>query len=313
MQPEFQDYYAALGLSPDADDKAIKQAYRKLARQYHPDVNPGDSKAEERFKEVNEAYQVLSDPEKRAKYDQMRQNYQQWQQRGGQPGGFNWGDWQAGPGEYTYTNISPEDLQDMFGEEDPFSDFFGSIFGQYGGSARQQAQRPRAGRDAEVLVHVTLEEAFHGTTRTIQRGERRIEARIPAGVRSGSRIRLANQGHPGVAGGQAGDLYLVIEVEPHAVFERDGDDLIADVPVDIYTAAAGGEARVPTIDGSVMLKIPPRTQAEKTFRLRNKGMPHLEKPEQRGDMYARVKLVLPHSMSDDEVETLKSLKQKQQV
>jgi curved DNA-binding protein len=308
---EFKDYYAALGVAPDADDQAIKQAYRKLARQYHPDVNPGDKQAEERFKEINEAFQALSDPERRRKYDEMRSQYQRWQQRGGR-GDFDWGQWQAAPGEQVYTyNVSPEDLEDLFGDASPFSDFFSSIYGRAeGGPARRAREaRPRRGRDVEALVEITLEEAFHGTTRSIQIGDRRIEARIPAGVRSGSRIRLAGQGAPGVAGGPAGDLYLNVEVAPHAQFERDGDDLRVTVPVDIYTAASGGEVRVPTLDGAVMLKIPPRTQADRVFRLRGQGMPRLEMPTERGDLYARVKLILPEPLSDSELETLQQLAQ----
>jgi curved DNA-binding protein len=308
---EFKDYYAALGVAPDADDQAIKQAYRKLARQYHPDVNPGDNQAEERFKEINEAYQALSDPERRRKYDELRDQYQRWQQRGGR-GDFNWGRGQAAPGEQVYTyNVSPEDLEDIFGDASPFSDFFSSIYGQTEGGPTRRARevRPRRGRDMEAPVEITLEEAFHGTTRSIQIGDRRIEARIPPGVRSGSRVRLAGQGAPGMAGGPAGDIYLSVEVVPHPHFERDGDNLRVDVPVDFYTAALGGDVRVPTLDGAVMLKIPPRTQADRTFRLRGKGMPRLERPDERGDMYARVKLVLPEPLSDTELETLRQLAQ----
>jgi len=309
---EFKDYYAALGVAPDSDEKAIKQAYRKLARQHHPDVKPGDKEAEERFKEINEAYQALSDPERRKKYDELRKQYQQWSERGGR-GDFNWGQWQAAPGEpgqgVESYNVSPEDLEDLFGGGSPFSDFFGSIFGQAGvGSAGAgRAPRPRRGRDLEAGVEITLEEAFHGTTRSLQIGDRRIEARIPPGARSGSRVRLAGQGSPGVAGASAGDLYLVIEVVPHPGFVREGDDLRADVRVDFYTAALGGEARVPTIDGAVTLKVPPRTQADKTFRLKGKGMPRLGRPGERGDMWARVKLVLPEPMNDAEIEGLRRL------
>jgi curved DNA-binding protein len=299
---EFKDYYAALGLAPDADEQTIKQAYRKLARQYHPDVNPGDMQAEERFKEINEAYQALSDPERRRRYDELREQYQHWQQRGGR-GDFNPGRGPAAPGAQTYTyNVSPEDLEDIFGDASPFSDFFSSIYGQPAGEPARRAReaRPRRGRDLEAPIEISLEEAFHGTTRGIQVGDRRIEARIPPGARSGSRVRLSGQGVPGAAGGPAGDLYLNVEVAPHPGFERDGDDLRADAPVDFYTAALGGNVRVPTLDGAVMLKIPPHTQADRVFRLKGKGMPRREKPAERGDLYARVKLVLPEPLSDSE-------------
>jgi len=306
---EFKDYYAALGVAPDADEQTIKQAYRKLARQYHPDVNPGDTQAEERFKEINEAYQALSDPERRRKYEELREQYQRWQQRGGR-GDFDWGRGQAAPGQYTYS-ASPEDMEDIFGDASPFSDFFSSIFGQAadGPTRRAREVRPRRGRDVEAPVEITLEEAFRGTTRGIQIGDRRIEARIPPGVRSGSRVRLAGQGSPGAAGGPAGDLYLNVEIAPHPQFERDGDDLRENVPVDIYTAATGGQVRVPTLDGAVKLKIPPRTQADRVFRIKGKGMPRREKPTERGDLYARVKLVLPEPLSDTELETLRQLAQ----
>ncbi len=325
METEFKDYYAALGLSPDADDQAIKRTYRKLAREYHPDRNPGDTQAEERFKEINEAYQVLGDQEKRKKYDALRQQYQQWQQRGSPGGGFNWSQWQAAPGEwnsYSY-NVSPEDLEDLFGEASPFSDFFSAIFGQAGpqgyaqgfpqGFTQTRTAPPRRGRDVDVNVELTLEEAFHGTVRAIQAASRRIEARIPRGVRTGSRVRLAGQGSPGAgSNAPAGDIYLNVQVLPHPRFERDGDDLRCELPIDIYTAIIGGEVRVQTIDGNVMLKILPQTQADRTFRLRGRGMPRLDQPEQRGDLYAKAKLVLPDQLSNDEIETLRSLALKRQ-
>jgi curved DNA-binding protein len=303
---EFKDYYQTLGVPPDADEKTIRQAFRKLARQYHPDVNPGDKAAEEQFKAINEANQVLTDPEQRKKYDALRAQYQQWQQSGGRPRDFNWQAWSAQPGEGVYGQYAtPDDLQDIFGDESPFSDFFTSIFGGTRGAER--TPRPRRGRHLEVEATITLEEAFRGTTRTLQIGERRIEAKIPPGVDTGTRLRLAGQGEPGRQGGQAGDLYLNIRVAPHASIERDGDDLFAEVPVDIYTAALGGEVRVPTLDGAVMLKIPPRTQSGRSLRLRGKGMPRMNEPSARGDLYARVRLVLPEPLSERELQAFREL------
>jgi curved DNA-binding protein len=202
---EFKDYYQTLGVPPDADEKTIRQAFRKLARQYHPDVNPGDKAAEEQFKAMNEAYQVLSDPEQRKKYDALRTQYQSWQQSGGRPRDFNWQAWSAQPGEGVYERYGTvDDLQDIFGDESPFSDFFTSIFGGARGAQRgaQRTSRPRRGRDLEVEVEVTLEEAFRGATRSLQIGDRRIEAKIPPGVYTGARVRLASQGEPGRHGGQ---------------------------------------------------------------------------------------------------------------
>lgn len=302
---EMKDYYAELGIAPDADDQVIKQTYRHLARQYHPDVNSGDKQAEERFKAINEAYQTLGDPEKRQQYDAFRQQYQQWQQSGNQPG-FNAGSWQAGPGTRVYTtgHFDPQDFTDAFGTDSAFGDIFGAMFGRagYDGNVRRQP-----GRDREVSIDISLEEAFNGTTRSLQLGDQRIEARIPRGVSTGSRVRLANQGRLNGTSGATGDIYLHIQVQPHPRFEREGNDLRIDVPVDIYTAAVGGETRVATLDGTVMLKIPPRTQADKVFRLRGKGMPRLNRPDERGDLYARVKLVLPEVLSDSELATLRDL------
>jgi len=314
VDQEFKDYYRVLGVATDADEAAIKQAYRALARRHHPDVNPGDTAAEDRFKAINEAYQALGDTERRRIYDQLRQEHQQAQRRGGAgrpSGGFAWGDRQAAPGQRTAARgMSPDDAEDVFGEDAAFSEFFSSMFGREQGQARTSA--PRRGRDAEVLVEITLDEAFHGTTRALQIGERRIEARIPLGVRTGSRVRLAGQGGAGSTGGPAGDLFLEIEVLPDARFTRDGDDLNAEVTVDLFTAAVGGEARVTTLADTVLLKIPPRTQADRVFRLRGKGMPRLEQPSERGDLYARAKLVLPEPLSESEIETLQTLQHARQ-
>jgi curved DNA-binding protein len=307
---DFKDYYKVLGVEPGADAKAIKSVYRKLARQHHPDVNPGDKSSVEKFKEINEAYQVLSDSEQRKKYDEMRAQYERWQQQGGRPQDFNWQQ-QGGPqpaGGARSGYASAEDLEDMFGADSPFSDFFQSNFSGARGGQRDSTPRPRRGRDIEYEVEVGLEEAFHGAKRLLQIGERRIEATIPRGVQSGSRIRLAAQGEPGRGGGPAGDLYLVTEVLPHPNFEREGDDLYTDVPVDFYTAALGGEVRVTTLDGAVMLKVEAQTQAGRSIRLRGKGMPDLANPSRRGDLYARISLALPELLSEHELKTLRELR-----
>lgn len=305
---EFKDYYAALGVKPDANDGDIKSAYRKLARQYHPDVNPGDTKAEDRFKEVNEAYQVLGDAEQRRKYNEMREQYSYWQQRGGSSNDFNWREWQQPAGGVYTSTVTPDDFEDLFGGG--YSDFFSSIFGGRvaGASSRAYEPQPRRGRDLELEAEVTLEEAFAGTTRGIQIGDRTIEARIPRGVQNGARIRLSGQGSSGAAGGAAGDLYLNVVVLPNERFERNGDDLTAEVEVDFVTAAVGGEVRVQTLDGTAKLRVPARTQANTRFRLRGKGMPRRGNAEERGDLFARVRIVLPADLSDADLDVLQSLK-----
>ena len=303
---DFKDYYEILGIAPNAEKKVIQQTFRQLARKHHPDVNPGNKKAEEKFKTINEAYQVLSDAKQRKKYDELRAQYQQWQQTGGRQQDFDWQNWSAQPGKGARAQYaSPEDLEDLFGSASPYSDFFTNIFGGARGTRRPPS--PRRGRDVEYEVDLTLEEAFHGADRLLEIDKHRIKAGIPAGVRTGSRVRLAGQGEPGQNGGPAGDLYLIIQILPHDTFERDGDDLHIDMPLDIFTAIAGGEVRIPAMERPLTLTIPVRTNANRSFRIRGKGMPHLGDPKTRGDLFARVRLILPDSLTDQEVSSISAL------
>lgn len=317
---EYRDYYKVLGVNKTATEKEIKQAFRKLARQYHPDMNPGDSKAEERFKEINEAYEVLSDPEKRKKYDRLGKDWRQWQQAGGGPGDFDWGRWASqGPGrDGVHVQYgTAEDLRDLFGDESPFSDFFSQIFGGMGGRPRAEgfdfgARRPRRGQDYEHAVDITLEEAFHGTTRVLQKDGERLEVKIPRGAATGTKVRLAGKGTPGAGGGPSGDLYLKVNVMPHARFERQENDLLVTVPVDLFTAVLGGEVRVPTLEGDVMLKIPSGTQNGRVFRLKGKGMPLLRRPDERGDLLAKVDVQLPAKLTPEQRSLFEQLQQMSQ-
>ncbi len=303
-----KDYYKILGVGKNATDKEIKQAFRKLARQYHPDMNPNNPQAEAKFKEINEAYEVLSDPEKRKKYDQLGADWVRWQQAGGRPDDFDWTRWTTwGPGAQgpNVRYATAEDLQDLFGEGSPFSDFFSQIFGGMGTSRTRTEgfgfrTRPQRGQDYEQEVEITLEEAFYGTTRTLQRDGERLDVKIPRGADTGTRVRLAGKGAPGIAGGPAGDIYLRVKVLPHPRFERKGDDLYTTVPVDLYTAVLGGEVRVPTLEGDVLLKIPATTQNGRVFRLRGKGMPRLRKPDERGDLLAKVEVQLPTHLTAEQ-------------
>jgi curved DNA-binding protein len=321
---DVKDYYNVLGVSRNADQKEIRRAFRKLARQYHPDVNPGDQAAEDRFKDLNEAYEVLSDPEKREKYDQFGSQWRQYERAGGRPEDFNWNQWQtqqgAGPGGTGYRTVTPEEFEQMFGGggRGGFSDFFETLFGGamggnrggFDGVGRTQQPRPRPGRDIEHDVQITLEEAFHGTTRPLQYEDgRQIQARIPPGVKTGSRIRLSGQGGGGSGGGAAGDLYLRVEVTPHNHFERDGDDLRVVVPVDLYTAVLGGSIAVQGIDKQVRLNIPSGTANERVFRLNGLGMPKLGNPEERGDLYAIVSIQLPQNLSEREKQLFEELQE----
>jgi curved DNA-binding protein len=325
---DFKDYYAILGVPKAATAKEIKQAFRKLARKFHPDVNPGDKTAEARFKEINEAYEVLGDAEKRRKYDELGANwrmYEQAQQQGqGFPGGSPFvcaggGAWNintGGPGG-GYRTMTEEEMHDLFGNEDPFSDFFKTFFGgggatREGGRARQgRAPRTQKGRDIEHEVELTLEEAYHGATRRIsitQGGHARsLYVLIPVGVKDGSRVRAAGEGEAGANGGASGDLYLRVRIKPHPVFERKGTDLHAKVAVPVTTAVLGGEAQVPTITGSVRLKIPETTQSGQVFRLKGHGMPSVGKPDDRGDLYATVEIQLPRSLAKEQREHYEAL------
>jgi curved DNA-binding protein len=323
---EFKDYYQTLGVAKTASEKEIKQAFRKLARKFHPDVNPGDKAAEAKFKEINEAHEVLGDPDKRKKYDELGANwrmYEQAQQQGGWPGGGPFGEsggaWtinMGGPGGYR--TMTEEEMQDLFGNQDPFSDFFKTFFGGGAGAsggrdsrARGARHRSQKGRDIEHPVELTLEEAFHGATRRIsikQSGHARsVDVRIPAGVKDGSRVRAAGEGEAGSNGGASGDLYLRIHTRPHPVFERKGDDLHATVAVPVTTVVLGGEAQVPTITGSVRLKIPEATQSGQVFRLKGHGMPIVGKSDQRGDLYATIDVQLPRALSREQREHYEAL------
>jgi curved DNA-binding protein len=309
---DFKDYYEILGVPPNAEKKVIQQSFRQLARKLHPDVNPGNEEAEEKFKIINEANQVLSDAKQRKKYDKLRAQYQQWQQTGDRQQDFEWQNWSAQPGQgESVFYASAEDLEDLFGNASPYSDFFTNIFGQAyrssSGSGRSTPPSPRRGRDVEYEVDLTLEEAFHGGERLLEIDGHRIRAKIPPGVRTGSRIRLAGQAEPGPNGGPAGDLYLIMHVTPNETFEREGDNLHLVVPVDIFTAIAGGEVRIPAMGRPLTLKIPPRTNADRIFRIRGKGMPHLRDLKVRGDLFARVSLVLPDPLSDQEVSSIREL------
>jgi curved DNA-binding protein len=317
---DYRDYYQTLGVSKNASQDEIKKAYRKLARRYHPDANPGDASAEGRFKEINEAYQVLSDPDKRQKYDRFGAQWQQFEQQGGRPEDFDWNRWTSQPGGRAYTRtVNPEEFEQMFGGGGMggFSDFFETLFGGMGRSAGFGTRRgpdvevrARRGRDLDHTVQVTLEEAFHGANRTLQWEDgRTIKAKIPRGVRTGSRVRLSGQGDRGMGGAKSGDLYLNIDVLPHTVFQQDGDNLRTTASLDLYTALLGGTIKVSSIDRSVDLTIPPETQNGKVFRLRGLGMPRLRQPDERGDLLVTVEVKLPRNLTDQEKTLFRQLQE----
>ncbi len=316
---EFKDYYATLGVTKAASEKEIKQAFRKLARKHHPDVNPGDKAAEAKFKDINEAYEVLGDPAKRKKYDELGANWRMYEQAeaqgGPNPFAGGWNVNAGGGGRSGFRTMTQEEMEEMFGDSNPFSDFFTTFFGGGGGfgggEARAGAGRPgrgsrqRPGRDVEHELELTLEDAYQGATRRLalkQDGHARtVDVRIPAGVGDGSRVRVAGEGEHGIGGAVAGDLYLRGGRAPHATFERKGRDLYVKVPIPVTTAVLGGEADVQTLAGKpARLRIPPMTQNGQLFRLKGYGMPAVNKPDEKGDLYARTEIQLPTQLSAEE-------------
>jgi len=316
---EYKDYYHILGVDRKADAREIKKAYRKLARKYHPDVNPSDSAAANKFQDINEANEVLSDPAKRQQYDRLGSQWQQYQQSGGKPEDFNWGERAAaGNQNYSYRTVNPKEFEELFGASGGFSDFFTNLFG---GGDRQQStgdrrgqqfyhqERPRHGENLEHSLQVSLYEAFQGTKRVLEwENGRKIDVKIPRGVKTGSRVRVKGQGGAGTGGGASGHLYLTIEVLPDKRFLRDNDDLKTTVQADLFTMLLGGKLSVPGIDRTVNLPIPPETSNGRIFRLRGLGMPQIKHPEQRGDLYVTVETVLPQKLTAKEKELLEQWK-----
>jgi len=313
---DYKDYYKILGVNKNATQDEIKRAYRKLARKYHPDANPNDPKAEEKFKEIGEAYEVLKDPEKRARYDQLGANWKQYARAGAGTG------WPGGGYTYTY-DFSGGDFN--FGDlGSGFSDFFEMFFGkgsderfswftsQFGGAGTKTKQGRTTwetgadyhkGQDLQYNINITLREAYYGTQRIVKLQKegktRTINVKIPKGIKDGGKIRVAGEGGGSPAGGPSGDLYLIVNITPHHFFTRKGDDLYCEVPVTIKEALFGAKIDIPTFNGKVMVKLPPGTQSGKTLRLKGKGMPNL-KDNRYGDMYAKIKIVLPEKLTAEQ-------------
>lgn len=314
MAVEYKDYYKLLGVSKTASKDEIAKAFKKLARKHHPDLNQGDKQAESKFKDINEAYEVLKDEEKRKLYDTLGpdwQNAQHYQNQGGFSGSSPFGS--GGFGGFSGSFDSRN-----FAGASGFSDFFESLFGggrmsgsfgsdPYGGFT----QHARKGRDVEVTIQLSLENAYNGGNRTISLhgGDgkpRNLDVRIPAGVKNGQRIRLAGQGDPGTGeNAKSGDLYLVVSLLPHPLFALDDNDVIYELPVAPWEAALGAKVRVPTLDGNIELTIPPGSGSSKKFRLRGKG---LGSGNAKGDQFVRLVINVPSSLTDQEKELWEKLR-----
>jgi len=306
---DFRDYYATLGVAKSATEKEIKQAYRRLARKHHPDVNPGDKSAEGRFKEVNEAYEVLGTPETRKKYDELGANWRQYEQAG--PEGS--GPWpQGGPaGQGGYRTMTPEEMESIFGAGgSPFSDFFNTFFGGAGqpppgGRSRRTAPRQRRAPEVEHEIALDLASALGGHVERVQVQQdgavRTLEVRIPAGITDGTRLK-------------AGDIHLRVRLLPHPRFERTGRDLQTTLSVPVTTAVLGGSADVTTLTGSrLTVRLPPGTQPGQRLRLRGHGLPSPGAPGDRGDLFAKVEVRVPTTLTDEQkthYESLRTLESK---
>ena len=290
---EYKDYYKILGVERKASADDIRSAYRKLAMKYHPDKNPGDKKAEDKFKDINEAYQVLSDEQKRARYNQLGSAYSNFRTSGGRPGDFQWDDWfQQNAGQRG-------NVDDVFGGGGAtFADFFRTIFGEAVRSSQrgQQMQQPESGYQQDLTI--SFQEAYEGTLRQLQTNTRKLQVRIPAGVKTGSKVRVAGAGPEGT------DLYLVVHVEDENRFEREGSDLTTTSSLSIFTLILGGEAEVDTPAGKVKLNIPAGTQTDQVFRLAGRGMPNLKSPNTKGDLFVKLKVEIPKYLSSKQIELI---------
>ncbi len=314
---DYKDYYKVLGVDKNATTEEIKKAYRNLAKKYHPDRNPGDKAAEEKFKEINEANEVLSDPEKRAKYEQLSNSYQAWQQAGGNPGTFSWEDLFGGRAGGGATRVEVNDLGDIFGEAGGFSDFFRAFFGgemggqPAGGRRRTRTAYPQQRQPTAYQQDITISmyEAYHGTKRTLSMDGHKTEFTIPPGVNTGSKIRASGAG-PKDPSGRASDIYLVINVSPDPRFERKAEDLYTEKTIDLYTAVMGGEVKIETFSGDVLLTIPPGTQPGQVFRLAGKGMPSLKSKNKFGNLLVTINVQLPKKLTNEQKKLFESLKEK---
>lgn len=296
---EYKDYYKVLGIDKKASAADIKKAYRKLAVKYHPDKNPDDKLAEEKFKELNEAYEVLGDEEKRKKYDEFGENWKYYEQAGSNGGDFDWSKWRSGQGA---GRQQPYD-DSMFGEGNQFSDFFEHLFGGGFGSRAQQGRgrSTRRGGDLQATMQVSLQDVYTGATRQIEVNGQKLNLKIKPGTYAGQVLRLKGKGQPGRSGGEAGDLLIEVSIAPDAQFELKGKDVYMEVPVDLFTAVLGGKVQVAVPGSPLQLSIPAGTDSGRLFRLKAKGLPVPEgSKEAAGDLYVKVKITVPGQLTEEE-------------
>jgi len=303
---DYKDYYKILGVSKTATQDELKKSYRKLAVKFHPDKNQGNKEAEERFKEIGEAYEVLKDPEKRKKYDKLGVNWKQYE-HGGSDGGFDYAQWAQQQGG---RRQRPQQQSTSGFEGGDFSDFFNTFFsGAYGGGAHYDDPRdiPRKGQDFQANLSITLADAYHGTEAMLTLDGESIKATIPAGVRDGQALRIKGKGGKGSGGHEPGHLYMKVTIQPDSTFDRKGDNLHCDVHVPLYSAVLGGKIAVGTLEGTVHINIPKGSQNGKVLRLKGLGMPHFGKKQEFGDIYARILIDIPQHLNEEELSLFQQL------
>ncbi|RPI02775.1 MAG: J domain-containing protein [Ignavibacteriae bacterium] len=301
----YKDYYKILGIEKTATPNEIKKAYRKLANKFHPDKNKGDKTAEDKFKDINEANGILSDPVKRKKYDQFGADWKQYEESGSRPGGFDWGKYSGGRGNQAHT-MSQEEFSAMFGGEGE-GDIFETIFGRQGGSRSGRRNRPSKGEDYEAELLLTLEEAYDGAERLLKVRTQTIKVLLKPGIADGQVLRVAGKGGRGSSGGPFGDIFITVKVAPHAEFQRKGNDLYCERPVDLYTAILGGKAKVQTLKNTVNVDIAKETPNGKILRLLGLGMPVYGTKNEFGNLYVTVSVQLPEHLTGQEIDLFRKL------
>jgi curved DNA-binding protein len=301
----YKDYYKILGVGPAATPEEIKKAYRKLAFKHHPDKAKGNKAAEEKFKEVNEANEVLSDPEKRRKYDRFGADWKHYEEAGAQPGGFDWSKYATGQGGQAH-RVNREEFDATFSDEG-VGDLFEILFGQRSGQRQGKRSVVIKGEDLEAETSLSLEEAYHGSTRIIQLDGQTIRVTIKPGIADMHVLRIAGKGRPGANGGPNGDLLLTIKVEADRVFHRSGSDLHRDISVELYTAVLGGKTQVATLRGPVKIDIPKETMNGTELRLLGLGMPVYGKKDRFGNLFVKVDIRMPGHLKQQEIDLFRQL------
>ncbi len=301
----YKDYYKVLGVEKTTTPAEIKKAYRKLANKYHPDKAKGDKAAEEKFKDINEANEVLSDPVKRKKYDQFGADWKHYEEAGAQPGGFDWSKYASGRGGQTHWTSTQE--SDTAFSDVGIDDLYEMLFGQRSGQRRGRRSVVIKGEDLGTETTLSLEEAYHGTTRLIRLNDQKIKVTIKPGVADQQILRIAGKGEGGLSGGPDGDLYLTVKIAPHPRFHRKGNDLHCDLPVELYTAVLGGKVQIKTLKGEVTVNIPKGTPNGKELRLRGLGMPVYARKNEFGNLLVKVDISLPEHLSEGEIDLFRKL------